>query len=259
MLYAIRVYPRVYGGTPVMTALPEADQGLSPRVRGNREVPPQKRLLCGSIPACAGEPDRDNSLSRLDGVYPRVCGGPLADPSGCVTRRGLSPRVRGNPMVAGPLAGWIRSIPACAGEPRGKTMRRYQITVYPRVCGGTFRARLNPSDWSRSIPACAGEPDRCCRNGICQVYPRVCGGTYRTLFLDKEDEVYPRVCGGTPHFCAIMVQKWGLSPRVRGNLAYGSIGLRLHGSIPACAGEPSRMRAAGRCVWVYPRVCGGTS
>ena len=32
-------------------------------------------------------------------------------------RLGLSPRVRGNLLVDGPIVALVRSIPACAGEP----------------------------------------------------------------------------------------------------------------------------------------------
>ena len=50
----------------------------------------------------------------------------------------------------------------------------------------------------------------------------------------------------------------GLSPRVRGNLD----GHRRHGevvgSIPACAGEPTRRLTTSTHGPVYPRVCGGT-
>ena len=49
----------------------------------------------------------------------------------------------------------------------------------------------------------------------------------------------------------------GLSPRVRGSLqGKGGVSGRL-GSIPACAGEPSRQRCRLRQTGVYPRVCGG--
>ena len=54
------------------------------------------------------------------------------------------------------------------------------------------------------------------------------------------------------------MQEEGLSPRVRGNLIYGSDPLVLPGSIPACAGEPPWSRETVFCCWVYPRVCGGT-
>ena len=51
----------------------------------------------------------------------------------------------------------------------------------------------------------------------------------------------------------------GLSPRVRGNPSPEPSLLFHPGSIPACAGEPSKPP-----VWpiqgrVYPRVCGGTN
>ena len=51
------------------------------------------------------------------GVYPRVCGGtnPLASYSAIAW--GLSPRVRGNLHETQMLKGYLRSIPACAGEP----------------------------------------------------------------------------------------------------------------------------------------------
>ncbi len=50
----------------------------------------------------------------------------------------------------------------------------------------------------------------------------------------------------------------GLSPRVRGNHA-NKLPVQIHcGSIPACAGEPSRAYLLRRPRTVYPRVCGGT-
>ena len=74
----------------------------------------------------------------------------------------------------------LRSIPACAGEPRIGARINALDEVYPRVCGGTIarvsgsfaraglsprvRGNLNPlreiRRFRRSIPACAGEPLR---------------------------------------------------------------------------------------------------
>ena len=51
----------------------------------------------------------------------------------------------------------------------------------------------------------------------------------------------------------------GLSPRVRGNPAAEDATRRTPRSIPACAGEPSRMALRQHARRVYPRVCGGTS
>ena len=175
-------------------------------------------------------------------------------------REGLSPRVRGNldePVEAVRLAG---SIPACAGEPWTTCRRNRLSKVYPRVCGGTSlpharRSRgggLSPrvrgnraarTCWppgAGSIPACAGEPGKSGQESApVGVYPRVCGGT--------------RIQASRPS------TRLGLSPRVRGNQVCDGIHLGLLGSIPACAGEPSRANPTGASARVYPRVCGGTS
>ena len=90
-----------------------------------------------------------------------------------------------------------------------------------------------------SIPACAGEPDQpCLRTG--------------------ELGVYPRVCGGTPSTKATADTRFGLSPRVRGNLYQTYIPYADGGSIPACAGEPHSEHGTFDRTKVYPRVCGGT-
>ena len=71
-----------------------------------------------------------------------------------------------------------------------------------------------------------------------RVYPRVCGATVRTMIVDEVDE--------------------GLSPRVRGNLPETEAALILLGSIPACAGQPTRKFCHYAISRVYPRVCGAT-
>ena len=73
-----------------------------------------------------------------------------------------------------------------------------------------------------------------------------------------DEQVYPRVCGGT---CARHSQRsprWGLSPRVRGNLHHILVRGQRVGSIPACAGEPYQIGQEAGLERVYPRVCGGT-
>ena len=90
-----------------------------------------------SIPACAGEPVDQSLFNKEPGVYPRVCGGTGPVSAQFLACRGLSPRVRGNPLDRDlrPLS--VRSIPACAGEPGSPTLQNLEIKVYPRVCGGT--------------------------------------------------------------------------------------------------------------------------
>ena len=132
----------------------------------------------GSIPACAGEPEQGYIPEEAQRVYPRVCGGTRTDSQEEARDQGLSPRVRGNPLVIGCPQSMNRSIPACAGEPPEGADLEDQERVYPRVCGGTPggvskmgectglspRVRGNPlagrmrTQPAWSIPACAGEP-----------------------------------------------------------------------------------------------------
>ena len=70
-----RVYPRVCGGTAGRRAPNKPDGGLSPRVRGNHTMTKPTTRRRGSIPACAGEPQRPRDPCQPAGVYPRVCGG----------------------------------------------------------------------------------------------------------------------------------------------------------------------------------------
>ena len=254
------VYPRVCGGTTPAVSVIVLRAGLSPRVRGNRSWRLNVGQRLRSIPACAGEPEVLRSASGTWRVYPRVCGGTVITLPAELYACGLSPRVRGNLRLYVPVQLGRGSIPACAGEPGCRAWRRRWPAVYPRVCGGTNilrtllpaavglspRVRGNPGAryfpiaLKGSIPACAGEPStlpRYSRAG--GVYPRVCGGT--------------RVVSIPPTLCQ------GLSPRVRGNHGGVKTPSGGSGSIPACAGEPNRLR---RCRWrpkVYPRVCGGTT
>ena len=213
----------------------------------------------GSIPACAGEPGDCGGGGPEREVYPRVCGGTGAGAYNQHIGAGLSPRVRGNPRLYRMYSFWLRSIPACAGEPSCRRRPCMNPRVYPRVCGGTAstmlcafcrkglsprvrgnrRGRRTAVGAAGSIPACAGEP--------CAAHA---GRPPQT--------VYPRVCGGTVLPQADRRHSAGLSPRVRGNRRRRGHPLGYRGSIPACAGEPCQLRGLTAHSKVYPRVCGGT-
>ena len=197
--------------------------------------------------------------AMLSRVYPRVCGGTFPAAAGYEGYEGLSPRVRGNPQPTMVRNAPLRSIPACAGEPRLAQATPHSEGVYPRVCGGTpppparrpAQAGLSPrvrgnlaspiltAGMRRSIPACAGEP-------------------YGAGMGLASPMVYPRVCGGTPAAAQRERTDRGLSPRVRGNPPAHAATAPPTGSIPACAGEPCPAADAVSASKVYPRVCGGT-
>ena len=138
------VYPRVCGGTAYIVGNSTLNQGLSPRVRGNPGVRWGSPMTGRSIPACAGEPPRTFMRLLAQGVYPRVCGGTGAGGATDCAAWGLSPRVRGN-LYAGLFARRCKgSIPACAGEPTGGLECQADLSVYPRVCGGTWTSASSP-------------------------------------------------------------------------------------------------------------------
>ena len=174
-------------------------------------------------------------------------------------KKGLSPRLRGNPSSSPWRAAQSRSIPAPAGEPLCPVAPRSAPRVYPRACGGTPakcswsaaapglspRLRGNPRSRrgelgaNRSIPAPAGEP---------------CGMPITTA----AGRVYPRACGGTHNAPQHGYYLEGLSPRLRGNRGAGAAGRILSRSIPAPAGEPTASSRRASANTVYPRACGGT-
>ena len=96
----VQVYPRACGGTLTTEGELTMLQGLSPRVRGNRDPQHVLPVGNGSIPARAGEPMLVGLASLRSRVYPRACGGTEYYYDARERPQGLSPRVRGN-LAAG--------------------------------------------------------------------------------------------------------------------------------------------------------------
>ena len=90
------VYPRVGGGTSGAAPVFMARMGLSPRGRGNQNVPIKQDYGLGSIPAWAGEPRPLPCRKQRLRVYPRVGGGTAVYDDDKFILYGLSPRGRGN-------------------------------------------------------------------------------------------------------------------------------------------------------------------
>ena len=90
------VHPRVCGEAGACSAWQFRPPGPSPRVRGSRTSCRARSGGCGSIPACAGKPDRPAWLRARPGVHPRVCGEAWSNRGDLVYSPGPSPRVRGS-------------------------------------------------------------------------------------------------------------------------------------------------------------------
>ena len=150
-----------------------------------------------------------------------------------------------------------RSIPACAGKPCDRTVALLIVQVDPRVRGeaearhplcedgagrsprarGSHRRSLGGRNLHGSIPACAGKPSgKGCPIVRSRVDPRVRGEATATS-------------GRRP---AVM----GRSPRARGSPCPGPNTGAPAGSIPACAGKPSKNTPNQSALQVDPRVRG---
>ena len=178
------VHPRVCGEASAAQAAPPAPRGPSPRVRGSLGEAVRRDGPDGSIPACAGKPRRSGLFRAVSGVHPRVCGEAALGVPDCVIICGPSPRpsprVRGSRVVPDGEVERLRSIPACAGKPRGWAPPMPSPRVHPRVCGeadividpelsytgpsprvrGSRDGRRRGDQGPGSIPACAGKPRR---------------------------------------------------------------------------------------------------
>ena len=91
----------------------------------------------------------------------------------------------------------------------------------------------------RSIPAHAGQP-------------------FARYASDYLHEVYPRACGATQKVARHILNRYGLSPRMRGNPTRTFPFRVRRRSIPAHAGQPVLRFVHLSIARVYPRACGAT-
>ena len=133
-----RVYPRVCGGTCVDITASVEDEGLSPRVRGNRSRAVRSSCSVRSIPRVRGTATLPMLVQNPQGLSPRVRGNRFR-----IYRKlfweGSIPACAGD-LCCRPTGPYLaRSIPACAGEPVRLLTEDNARRVYPRVCGGTLQ------------------------------------------------------------------------------------------------------------------------
>ena len=188
-----------------------------------------------------------------------MCGGTVGTELTGTYASGLSPRVRGNPVLNYLPADNPGSIPTCAGEPLRSSLTMFSSRVYPHVCGGTPLPYAVPSNALGLSPRVRGNPFRR-RPAVFSAgsIPTCAGEPVTSPPYDDLREVYPHVCGGTSSMPLARVRVKGLSPRVRGNLARAEPFFALARSIPTCAGEPTPNPSTRGSKKVYPHVCGGT-
>ena len=114
------------------------------------------------IPACAGNSTASTRTVLMSAVHPRLRGELFPHLFTGVKLTGSSPLARGTLSVDGSLEGYVRFIPACAGNSSGASI------VWSSPIGSSPLARGTLSDGKitlyleRFIPACAGNSFSSC-------------------------------------------------------------------------------------------------
>ncbi len=252
-------YPRSRGATSSATVRDACPSGLSPLTRGNQGPAAARENARGPIPAHAGQPNALTRCCAVPRAYPRSRGATDALEESSLSIRGLSPLTRGNPNPARIFMFTEGPIPAHAGQPGARSPASSTAGAYPRSRGATLSkpsATCNPMGLSpltrgnpsaapgRSvvrgpIPAHAGQPaESNCSHATIRAYPRSRGATY-----------------ARSPACVVFQ---GLSPLTRGNHRLRRSLQRLHGPIPAHAGQPRSGYRTDRPGRAYPRSRGAT-
>ncbi|KFI94768.1 hypothetical protein BSCA_0823 [Bifidobacterium scardovii] len=270
--------PRVRG-QPGRLCLGPSDAGSSPRVRGQLSM----RTSCSSptriIPARAGPTCRRKLAIGPYPDHPRACGANRRIRWRWARILGSSPRVRGQPHQSYDMASRRRIIPARAGPTSQATHIPGIGADHPRACGANFATLTGyqPSDGSsprvrgqrswdvaiwasmRIIPARAGPTSSLLEmRRIPTDHPRACAGPTRwPTRWEGHVSDHPRACGANLLAVRGSCQKFGSSPRVRGQPPGFISGMKRNADHPrACGANHKELLADMQKVGSSPRVRG---
>ena len=191
--------------------------GLSPPTRGILARSQGETFPDRSIPAYAGDPRQEQSVSRAARVYPRLRGGSEPNHNTENKPKGLSPPTRGIPVLWPLCALAARSIPAYAGDPIPSPAEPQPRGVYPRLRGGSARWRPIPPARQGLSPPTRGIPRYPARFvGVLGSIPAYAGDPPTTCYRIAALKVYPRLRGGSVDVRPCGIADTGLSPPTRG-------------------------------------------
>ena len=189
--------------------------------------------------------------------HPRACGEHACPMGRIELTKGSSPRLRGTrgllPRVE--AAGGI--IPALAGNTlRGRTAATCRKD-HPRACGEHTAPVVHVAASSGSSPrlrgTLIGELDAPAGEGI---IPALAGNTWTPCACVSSSRDHPRACGEHARYAFAWRTTTGSSPRLRGTRHLEHDHDRVHGIIPALAGNTRRVFHAQGSWRDHPRACG---
>ncbi len=273
-----KTHPRGCGARTGGDPMTVADDGSSPRARGQARSPAKRATPSRLIPAGAGPGARMRlPLITMFGSSPRVRG-QAATPSDHAARTRLIP------AGAGPGTTAAASAPCPAAHPRGCGARLFQVERFDDLTGSPPRVRgqapcpIPQPDRARLIPAGAGPGWSLCVCGsVVSAHPRGCGARLVSEFDRQraygssprvrgqgqcENSFFPSwrliPAGAGPGMYGLAMIFWmtGSSPRVRGQVApslFAKTSIRL---IPAGAGPGFTPCSISLSNAAHPRGCG---
>ena len=230
-------HPRVCGEHSMYPSILRDEWGSSPRMRGTHVYKTVGGVLCGIIPAYAGN-------TPLIMIKWWTC-------------LGSSPRMRGTPRRLMYLSLFAGIIPAYAGNTRSEHHRHPDHRDHPRVCGEHERQSSSISWNAGSSPRMRGtHAQRLIERVPSGIIPAYAGNTEFRIGVNVLVWDHPRVCG--EHAVTILAARieWGSSPRMRGTPGRARTAQLDDGIIPAYAGNTADDHKQDRFRRDHPRVCG---
>ena len=171
--------------------------GPSPRARGKRKISNQTWPLTGTIPAGAGETDKEHTQDPRLRDHPRGRGGNSGAEQFNVADDGPSPRARGKLCTASPPFPGFGTIPAGAGETRRFFSSVTTGTDHPRGRGGNDFVQAIVARYRGPSPRARGKRSRTVDVGTCWgTIPAGAGETDGHEDLKNAKRDHPRGRGG---------------------------------------------------------------
>ena len=155
------VHPRSRGVTPRDRRGSPRGEGPSPLARGHPSPASAATIEAGSIPARAGSPAHGWSFGGLLTVHPRSRGVTATPPPVAPGPTGPSPLARGHRRDDAAAAAVVRSIPARAGSPVGRSRAGADLGVHPRSRGVTDAKADKATGERGPSPLARGHPYQC--------------------------------------------------------------------------------------------------
>ena len=257
LLLASAVHPRACGEHIRRRTSRDRVSGSSPRMRGTLDSQRQPAIYRRFIPAHAGNTSGQSDTAQANSVHPRACGEHSA--ISCCVRpaSGSSPRMRGTRLCFLSQICQSRFIPAHAGNTGERKQGGSPVTVHPRACGEHSLVAFLAATIFGSSPRMRGTQTKLQHHRPrIRFIPAHAGNTAASSAAQAILTVHPRACGEHLVDLALLLERLGSSPRMRGTRFSAALREHVIRFIPAHAGNtPARPVRSETCS-VHPRACG---